>query len=245
MCIFTEDVELVEDTRIFARQEMKRQVIVYDMYLETAIETAMVLPILVSNSSGKDVIEFIDLSNYPDFFDEVERLFPQCASASIGENQSEQTIEVQEVRAYEASFVPSPADFKFLDPRFSLNSSFFEKIPEYSNYGFVVFKLKPGKMKVHPMAFWFPKESSDKLFFPTKHMHDGAVHKTEEFSHTLYFQGETVNNSDLEELNAIDCTNDLSTISKKSFGILSKNHNINKQLVYGKQKNSDIWLGIK
>lgn len=42
--------------------------------------------------------------------------------------------------------------------------------------------------KYHPMAFEFPRRDASSLFFPTKHVHDGAVHATAEFDHSLYCQ---------------------------------------------------------
>ena len=30
--------------------------------------------------------------------------------------------------------------------------------------------------EIHPMAFEFPTRHPDKLFFPTNHVHDGALH---------------------------------------------------------------------
>ena len=40
----------------------------------------------------------------------------------------------------------------------------------------------------HPMAFEFPRRDATKLFFPTVHVHDGAVHAEARFDHTLYCQ---------------------------------------------------------
>jgi len=43
----------------------------------------------------------------------------------------------------------------------------------------------------HPMAFWFPRADRDRVFFPTLHVHDGALHATAHFDHVLYAQTET------------------------------------------------------
>ena len=246
MCIFTGDIESVVDTRIFARQEAQRQVIVYDMLLSSKDETAMVLPIPVADISGTDKIEFKDLSGYPTFFDDIESLFPKWMSASLDSlsSRSMDLIEVQEVGAYEASFVPTPSDFKRLDSRFSLNDSFFEQAPEYSDYGFVVFKLKPGESRVHPMAFWFSKNDDHPLYFPTKHMHNGIIHSSDDFSHTLYAQCNSLSGVD-SSLEIIDPGNHLemlNTISSKSLGVVSREQTIGKKTIYGKNENKDVWL---
>ena len=38
------------------------------------------------------------------------------------------------------------------------------------------------------MAFSFPRRDPGQLFFPTLHVHDGQVHETAAFDHTLYCQ---------------------------------------------------------
>lgn len=48
-------------------------------------------------------------------------------------------------------------------------------------------KLRHDARTVHPMAFSFPRAGKE-LFFPTVHVHDGQVHDTAQFDHTLYCQ---------------------------------------------------------
>ncbi len=62
-----------------------------------------------------------------------------------------------------------------------------DKLPQYRNYGFAVFKLKKGEHKMHPMAFEFPRADKSKLFFPTVHIHDGKVHSTKRISIMLSY----------------------------------------------------------
>ncbi len=47
---------------------------------------------------------------------------------------------------------------------------------------------KKGNMKVHPMAFEFPRADASKLFFPTVHIHDGKAHAKASFDHMLFCQ---------------------------------------------------------
>src|SRR5207244_12945606 len=88
----------------------------------------------------------------------------------------------------EASFVPPPADFERLDERFRLPPTAWDQLPDYADYGFAVFKLKAGENTIHPMAFEFPRRGAGRLFFPTVHVHDGAVHAEADFDHALYYQ---------------------------------------------------------
>lgn len=56
MCIFTASVTHVDSTQIFARVSGERQAIVYDMYLATSTELAMVLPVPVAvGTLGNDI----------------------------------------------------------------------------------------------------------------------------------------------------------------------------------------------
>ena len=97
-------------------------------------------------------------------------------------------LPVVEVGSFEASFVPAIKDFDRLDARFRLPGGVWEKLPQYKEFGFAVFKLKKGEKKVHPMAFEFPRADKDVLFFPTVHIHDGTVPTKATFDHTLYCQ---------------------------------------------------------
>lgn len=99
---------------------------------------------------------------------------------------------------YEASFVPSQADFERLDPRFCLPPSVWSQLSLYADWGFAVFKLSlnppptqlsaldlriiaerkrdgkppfpPRRRDIHPMAFRFPRRDPSRLFFPTVHV---------------------------------------------------------------------------
>lgn len=154
----------------------------------------MVLPIPVRPGSGENALRFINLKDYPDFFTDLDRGFPSNvpASGSIMLSKDKGTrsapLPVVDVGNFEASFVPTPADFPRLDARFRLPPGTWEKLPEYKSFGFAVFKLKPGRQHVHPMAFSFPSTAPAQLFFPTVHIHDGKVHSTAKFDHFLYCQ---------------------------------------------------------
>ena len=65
------------ETRIFGRFVTKeRQVLAYQMSLDTPADVAMILPIPVVQPAKEDVVKFIDLSGYQDFFSDLEKGFP-------------------------------------------------------------------------------------------------------------------------------------------------------------------------
>ncbi|WP_442510413.1 hypothetical protein SH528x_002033 [Novipirellula sp. SH528] len=195
MCCFSRPVESVADTRIFARAAGKGwQFIVYSMSFEATEDLAMILPLPSRENLGEDAVEFINLEQYPKFFDDMHAGFPKPAPSGKAGGfgalaiDSELPLKVVDVGSFEASFVPTIGDFDRLDARFKLDAETWDAIPKYKSYGFAVFKLKKGDHKVHPMAFKFASAIGWRLFFPTVHIHDGKVHREADFDHELYCQ---------------------------------------------------------
>jgi hypothetical protein len=196
MCMFSGPVADVNTTRIFARADKDDgQFLVYSMRFESKKEVAMVLPLPVKAGAGEKAVSFINLKDYQDFFEDLEKGFPVLppvlfkGSRGIDlQTNAAAVLEVFQVGDFEASFVPTMKDFERLDERFRLPPGTWQKLPGYKDYGFAVFKLKRGKSKVHPMAFSFPRRDAKSLFFPTVHIHDGKVHAQAHFDHALYCQ---------------------------------------------------------
>lgn len=195
MCIFSQRVEHVSRTRIFARADGARELIAYDMRFAAASDLAMILPLPVPVGSAEDDLCFFDLSAYPTLFDDLAAAFPRPIprgqSLDLDAALAPAALKVHRVGAFEASFVPNLADFSRLDPRFRLPDEVWAGLPAHADYGFAVFALH-GESSVkdaHPMAFSFPRRDPSRLFFPTVHVHDGEVHESADFDHELYAQG--------------------------------------------------------
>lgn len=195
MCCFAGPVRSVANTRIFARlTDQDRQLICYQMEFDSISPNAMILPLPAKPNAGESSIRFIDLSSYGNFFDDMERGFPEPQpriAAPGGRNSGavdSPMLEVHEVGDFIASFVPQMKDFDRLDPQFAIPSSTWSKIPAYSDFSFAVFQLKELQGSTHPMAFEFETRHPDRIFFPTVHIHDGEVHEEEDFEHHLYCQ---------------------------------------------------------
>jgi hypothetical protein len=195
MCCFTGKVEEVKNTRIFARLgERGNQVLIYQMSVNVPRDLAMVLPVPVKKGTGEKEVKFFDFSKYERVFDDLWDMFPARSYsadpfAAVPASAQSRSLQVVSVGAYDASFVPTSADFSRLDERFRMPEGVWEKLPGYEGFGFAVFKLKPGNAQVHPMAFSFPTALAGTVFFPTMHIHDGNIHAKEIFDHTLYLQG--------------------------------------------------------
>src|SRR3954466_10544865 len=76
MCCFSQPVELVSGTNVFARGVNGRQSLVYSMSYAAAADLAMVLPLPVPPGPPEDAVRFINLGRYPGFFDDMRRGFP-------------------------------------------------------------------------------------------------------------------------------------------------------------------------
>ncbi|HEX3904915.1 MAG TPA: hypothetical protein VH853_18925 [Polyangia bacterium] len=194
MCCFSGPVRDVANTKIFARATAhERQLLAYQMTFSTATDLAMILPLPVPEGTADGALRFIDLEGYPEFFDQLKSGFPEPPSRSVsngplGRTAAAAPLPVEQVGSFEASFVPSAQDFARLDPRFRMPDGVWRRLPQYRSFGFAVFKLKKDAHTVHPMAFEFPRVPGGKLFFPTVHIHDGTVHATAWFDHSLYCQ---------------------------------------------------------
>jgi hypothetical protein len=194
MCCFSRTVDVVADTNIFARESKDgRQFLVYSMKFKAGEDLAMILPIPTPKGSAEDAVKFISLKKYETFFDDLRAGFPvkKDDRGDHGNGPKPGGLAVVEVGDFIASFVPAIKDFARLDERFRLPEGVWEKLPQYKEWGFAVFKLKKpekAQSKVHPMAFEFPRRDKKVLFFPTVHIHDGKVSEKAKFDHSLFCQ---------------------------------------------------------
>jgi hypothetical protein len=251
MCCFSKPVKVVKATNIFARSATGgRQYVVYSMTVQAKENMAMILPLPVKKGAGDDAVEFINLKEYPEFFDHLRIGFPErlqgegLRSPGLQSKSEAAPLEVHEVGDFEASFVPTVKDFVRLDERFRLPEGTWEKLPQYKSYGFAVFKLKEvaDPKKIHPMAFAFPRADEKKLFFPTVHIHDGKVHEKAGFDHALFAQsrpGEALSLHGWEE--SVSSADNFMQV-KKAQGIVSGTEHCYKKDLSGNLPNKDTWV---
>lgn len=198
MCCFSGHVSDVSATNIFARVDGDLEHLVYEMTFTSDDQTAMILPIPIASGAPDDVVKFVTLDDYPDFFRDLERHFQQVWAniRTLGAGPPSLALKVHLVGAFEASFVPRMEDFGRLDARFRIPPLVWKQLPAYESFGFVCFKLQPGRrVSVHPMAFSFRTRDPQTVFFPSVHIHDAQVHETAEFDHILYTQNKPVRGS--------------------------------------------------
>ena len=246
MCCFSKEAQ-VSATSIFARPAKDYgQYLVYSMTLEAAEELAMILPIPTPNASKEDAVTFINLEKYPNFFVEMDYGFPppppraERADPPKALPLPAPKLKVVEVGSFVASFVPTVKDFARIDERFKLPEGVWDKLPQYKNYGFAVFKLKKGNQKVHPIAFEFPRSDKLKLFIPTVHIHDGKVHANASFDHVLYCQGA---DTGMKWDESAKPANMFMPGIKEAKNIVDPKGHVYRTRMVGNYKNADIWVG--
>lgn len=234
---FSGTVSFVANTRIFARATSNgTQYLVYQMEYAADNDVALILPLPTPPNPAEDAVRFIDLSGYPDFFAEIEAGFPFTRGpAPAGKNAPRA---VQAVGSFDASFVPSQNDFARLDERFRISQEVWAQLPEYSDFGFAVFKLRTEAHTVHPMALEFPMRNPNLLYFPTLHIHDGTVEPEANFDHDLYCQARA------GWLRSYDVAGAYLHIERAQ-GVLDANERISRMTVQGMHPNSDIIVGLK
>jgi hypothetical protein len=234
----------VSATNIFARiVHPGVQGLAYSMNLETGSEVAMILPVPVRPGSGEDALRFVDLQKHPRMFTELADLFvemqPQSTGAMPLRDAGRQTLVVHDVGAFIATYVPTKLDFDRVDRRFWMPRIVLDSVPEYSDYGFAVFQLKPGKHTIHPMAFTFPSREIDRLYFPTVHLHDGRFHAEAEFDHALYYQHTRAS------VQGGTFDGDPTSYLVPAFdygGLVDKSRPVVRRIVNGSRPNRDIWI---
>jgi hypothetical protein len=248
MCCFSRPVKSVTNTNIFARSSTKdRQFLVYEMKLAADEDLAMILPIPVPAKSAEDAVRFVSLKDYPGFFKDMAAGFPAPGSRSLGDGgpaagKAASPLAVVDVGEFEASFVPTVADFSRLDERFRLPATAWDALPAYQDHGFAVFKLKKGAKTIHPMAFEFPRRDPKRLFFPTVHIHDGAVHATAKFDHSLYLQKRDGEGTDVLAWRESEKLAASFMKAGKDDGIVDGKRHVYLREIRGTQKNEDVVL---
>jgi len=267
MCCFSQPVELVADTNIFARSDNGRQFLVYSMSYAAPSDLAMVLPLPVPPGPSEDAVRFINLQRYPTFFDDMRSGFPPPSYLSLGmparaRSHGAPRLRVHDVGDFEASFVPRIADFDRLDERFRIPTDVWGRLPAYHNYGFAVFKLKAGASglltdvkhkllggrdnkprRVHPIGFTFPRRHSEIIYFPTVHVHDRQVHTDAMFDHMLYCQPDVASEKYLRQWERSPAKAAAFMDVRRSEGIVNANQYCWRLKLAGRLPNRDTLIG--
>lgn len=184
MCMISKEVETVNNTKIFCgiNSSKTKQITIYANTVNNVSDNnAMVLP-----TPFPDSVEFHNLSNYKNFFEDCEDCFylPELKSRSITlstnsslmqDGLNSNILKVFNVGSYKVSLAKKLSDLKRVDSKVFDLSSGLEEILKCnyfnSHFGFIICKLVKGNESYHPLAYSH-KIFNSKVFIPTKHYHD-------------------------------------------------------------------------
>lgn len=184
MSCFTQPVQNVTNTKIFAKSgKGGRQFLAYQMQIAAAADLAMILPLPTPPKCQEGDVRFLNFEGYPDFFDAMEKAFPQPKAAGTDST----TVKPKDVGAFEAVFIPTLEDFQRQEERFRPPPAW-AMLPQYREFSFVLFKLKKGESRIHPMVFDFPRRKPKEIFFPTFQFHAGKNAEAATTDFWLYAQ---------------------------------------------------------
>ena len=213
MCIFSGEVEQVANTKIFvsvafpAKVESEHknghirtrktingkalQLTVYSNNVQVNSnhvnenkEIAMILPFPLIK--GPNRVKILDMSNYPNFFGDLEMMFPiidshEFRSQNIFTEEDDRLLEVHHVGQYKASVVPNFSKFDLLQyDEFNLTSDVKQLLKQYyqKGYGFMVCIIDAHNSRAkqyHPFAYVHELRPDKHLFVPTRHYHRSIV----------------------------------------------------------------------
>ncbi len=265
MCCFSRPVPFVGGTKIFGRVDGDRQWLAYGMDFAAREPLAMVLPLPVPAGTPEDGVRFVDLSGYRTFFADVERAFPvfmlPAAKGGPGFRRSAPArprLTVHEVGDFVASFVPTAADFDRLEPRFRLAPEVIAALTAQQGFGFAVLQLAATgtgwwrrlwrKVRsLAPVALSFPTRDPGRVFFPTVHVHDGAVHDQADFDHMLYWQGGPPERDGLVALGQpMSASGPLGRTvdAARAHGLIDPEAPARRRVLFGRLPNRDQWIDL-
>eukprot|EP00003_Mantamonas_plastica_P025901 TRINITY_DN5160_c0_g2_i2.p1 TRINITY_DN5160_c0_g2~~TRINITY_DN5160_c0_g2_i2.p1 ORF type:complete len:309 (-),score=97.39 TRINITY_DN5160_c0_g2_i2:198-1124(-) len=264
MCMFNEPVVDVSGTQILVAPTTTegQQLTVYANEVTTSDPNAMILPVPVTaNQPDEDNhgIEFIDLSEYVEVFDNLAELVAFTGEDSDDDDDegfdssssSRAFLEVKQVGSFKVSVVPTLDDFDRLNQDvFALSSTLSEVLAIHypKGFAFVVAKFEQGG-KFHPLAYTHAMLDG-KLFTPCRHEHGNGDEKRAFYDHSIY----TIHTNNRDHVKDIQATetvameetdvdlvrwDELTGIVKPVSGKFIKKYEVS-----GKQANDDILFDV-
>lgn len=197
-------------------------------------DLALIVPLPVASTSA-DAVRFIDLSDYPEFFADIEKGFPYTRG---GIPESGSPRKRAKAASIESSFVATQEALAQLDEKFRIPQETWNHLPEYNDFGFAVFQLSANAHTVPPLAIEFTMRTPNLLYFPTVHIHDGTVPQEAPFDHDLFCQARA------GWLRSYDVAASFIDMDSAQ-GVVDGGERVSRMTVQGLHPNSDIIVGLK
>jgi len=212
MCIIADEIESVSKTKIFVATNptKTRQITVYSNFVNSVVNNnAMILPIPSSQN-----VDFIDLSNYKDIFDDCKSSFYDL-NFSLGMRtksfsmNSKNILPVFNVGSYQVSLALNFEQLSNVNKNvFQLRDDLKKMLYEFysnPNWGFIICKLSKGPEEYHPFAYSH-NIVDNKLFMPTRHFHVESTNKTQ-INNNMWMDGTSMSNYSFINTNTNTNTN--------------------------------------
>ena len=255
MCIITQTVRDVSKTRIYTTLNKKgtHQVLVYQNFVDTPSKSnTMILPV-----PNPDSLVFINMEEYPEFFDDCQRCFKQqrdhdmlLRSCAFSPSYTE-SLPVYNLGSYSLSVAKTWHDLERANRDVF---AFPEELPPLlrrkydSHFGFLLCRLRQGAHTYHPLAYIHEKDPCRLLFVPTFHYHVHSNGKGDtvsaDWDHTIYSSGTDLD-STWEDKVICDTTRPVKWQVFPHDFWYSAAKPMNRWTKHGDWKNKDLWLSPK
>jgi hypothetical protein len=226
----------------------EKQFLVYSMNYRVGEDLAMVLPLPVPVGSKEDAVQFIDLHGYGEFFADLQSGFPVAASDKRRPLSRSMPSHCRQRRS---RWFRSAASKRRLCRRsktlrasmlgFACRTGFGTSCPPTKSRGLRCSSCARMPARCIRWRLRFLAPIASKLFFPTVHIHDGKVHDTAHFDHSLYCQV----GSQYGKTTGWEETPQLASAFVKvaaTKGIVDGSAHCYRKTILGNQKNQDTWL---
>lgn len=233
MSSFSGNLTHLSNTRIFARATPEgKQYLVYQMDYAADEDIALVLPLPIPPNTPPDAVRFIDMVNYRAFFVDMDKGFPYTRGLQLVPGKTRDNARAEPV------FLSSAAEFATLEAPFRIPQETWDKLPEYNDFGFAVFKIFAKAPLRSPVAVEFPMRNPNLLYFPTLHIRNGEAAEEANFDLDLFCQARA------GWLRTYDVASSFMNISKAQ-GVLDPGERVSRMTVQGMHPNSDILVGLR
>jgi hypothetical protein len=234
MSAFSGNLQLVSNTRIFARPENGQEFLAYQFDFAADGPIALTMPLPTPPGTTADAVKFTDLSGYPEFFVDMEKGFPYARDVT-GANRK---MRAGTPNAYEGFFYPTLQDLSGLEEDLRIPDEVWSQLVEYNDFGFAVVKISPDVHPFYPLALQFPMRNPNLLYFPTLHIRNGQAPEEVNFDHDLFCQARA------GWLRTYDIASSFMDIDRAN-GVIDPGERVSRMTVQGMHPNSDILVGLK
>jgi len=248
MCIFNEDVDSVNKTKIFVAPDNTntRQIVVYEnAIINRSNNNAMILPVPYPAT-----IRLHNLSNYPTIFKDLASAFPNLTNSSNGYQAEsldrDDYVDVVDLGSYKVSICMNLLDLLKLNPNtfIKVTNGVLRTFEQFysKGFGFIVCKLKTDieEVKYHPFAYSHRCLDGGYYFVPTRHQHGNVPEKTSDYDHDIY----SINTNSLCGIGSMFKLSSINSQSLDNFPIANTNV-IRRLRINGKKLNTDLYFNSK